>query len=308
MARPDSWPLRRRGRGARAAAGPLDELARRAAHAAYTPGGHGWVQVNCTLFPQGLDAPLYVPWARLQDAVEAWRAERRFARCFFMRKPPGLRLRFQGVHLGARLEPALIAWLEAAERRNDLRGFRFAVYEPERFRFGGPVGMDVAHDHFDRDSRLALRYETLTDDDCTHLPRDLYSLIVTYDLCRRGVDDSAELWDVWRRLGVAVGGDLPTVGADASASARDHAALALAPAFLATLPAPVVTLLADARAHNEAIAARLHAASVAGRMIIGPRAWLAAACVFHWNRLGLVLPDLRAMVARMLRLLEAEGQ
>jgi thiopeptide-type bacteriocin biosynthesis protein len=308
MPRSDRWAARRRGRAPRGAAGPLDALARRAARAAYTPGGHGWVQVNCTLFPQGLAAPLYVPWTRLQDAFEAWRAERRFTRCFFMRKPPGLRLRFQGVHLGARLEPALVAWLEEAEGRNDLRGFRFAVYEPERFRFGGAAGMDVAHDHFDGDSRLALRYETLADDDRAHLPRDLYSLIVTYDLCRRAVDDGAELWDVWRRLGVAVGGNLPTVGADASVTARDHAALALAPAFLATLPPPAVTLLADARALNEAIAARLHAAGVAGRLAIGPRAWLAAACVFHWNRLGLVLPDLRVMVARMLRVLDAEGQ
>jgi thiopeptide-type bacteriocin biosynthesis protein len=290
-------PERPRGRGA---------LARQAARAAYTPGQHGWVQVNCTLFPQGLDAPLYVPWAALRDTLERWRGEGRFARCFFMRKPPGLRLRFQGEHLGARLEPALVAWLEKAERRNDIRGFRFALYEPERFRFGGAAGMDVAHDYFDRDSRLALRYEFLGDDERAALPRDLYSLVVTYELFRRCVDDGAEIWDIWQRLGTAVGGNLPRVGGDSAATARERAIIRLAPASLATLPPAAQALLADAQDHNVAIAARLHAAGVAARLTVGPRAWLAAACVFHWNRLGLSLPELREMVARMLWLLDSE--
>jgi thiopeptide-type bacteriocin biosynthesis protein len=280
--------------------------AARAARAAYTPGGWGWVQVNCTLFPQAGDPPYYVPWATLQTALEAWRGEERFQRCFFMRKPPGLRLRFQGPHLGARLEPPLVAWLEEAERRNDLRGFRFAIYEPERFRFGGPAGMDVAHDYFDRDSRLDLRYETLPVDDRRTLPRDLYSLIATNDLLRRCVEDGAELWDVWQRLAVAVGGARTPAGADAADTARDHAAVTLAPGFLGTLTPGALALVEEARAHNAAVAARLHAAAVAGRLTIGPRAWLAAACVFHWNRLGLVLPEPRAMVARMLCLLDQE--
>jgi protein-L-isoaspartate(D-aspartate) O-methyltransferase len=262
--------------------------------------------VSCTLFPQGLDAPLYVPWAALRDTLERWRGEGRFARCFFMRKPPGLRLRFQGEHLGARLEPTLVAWLEEAERRNDVRGFRFGVYEPERFRFGGPAGMDVAHDYFDRDSRLTLRYETLADDERVALPPDLYSLIVSYDLIRRCVDDGAEIWDVWRRLRTAVGGNSPPVGEDTAAVARDRAAVGLALAYRSALPPAAQALLEEAQVHNAAIAARLHAASAAGRLSLGPRAWLAAACVFHWNRLGLSLPELRDMVARMLWLLDSE--
>ncbi len=37
---------------------------------------------------------------------------------------------------------------------------------------------------------------------------------------------------------------------------------------------------------------------------LGPRAWLAAATVFHWNRLGLALPELRALMACVLALLD----
>jgi thiopeptide-type bacteriocin biosynthesis protein len=294
------------GAGRADARGALGDPARRAARAAYTPGTHGWLQVNCTLFPQGMDAPLYVPWAGLHTALQTWRAERRFERCFFMRKPPGLRLRFQGSHLGARLEPTLVAWLEEAERRNDIRGFRFAVYEPERFRFGGPAGMDVAHEYFDRDSRLALRYEMLADDDCRSLPRTLYSLVATHDLFRRCVDDGAELWDVWRRLQMAVGHASAADVMGTVDAAWVPEAVTLAPSFRATLTPAAAALLQDVDVHNAAIAARLHGASVARRLTIGMRAWLGAASVFHWNRLGLTLPELQAMVARMLRLLDPE--
>ena len=91
-------------------------------------GAWTWVQVNCAVFPQGPGRPPYVPWEELLAALQAWRADGRFACSFFMRKPPGLRLRFRGAELEACLEPTLVAWLEQAVLRNEIRSFHFARY------------------------------------------------------------------------------------------------------------------------------------------------------------------------------------
>jgi thiopeptide-type bacteriocin biosynthesis protein len=263
-----------------------------------------WVQVNCTFFPQGPGRPPYVPWAELSSTLEEWRAEGRFARCFFMRKPPGLRLRFWGNDLQTRLDPTLVAYLEDAERRNAIRSFRFAVYEPEEFRFGGPTGMAVAHHLFDLETRTALRYEALAPADRTGLPRDQLSLALSNDLFRRCVDDAAELWDIWQRLWRALGEPaLPPVE-NATDLEQVRGAMLLVPEFTQGLTAPAVDLLRAGCADNAQIAARLHAAEMTGRLRIGKRSWLSTACVFHWNRFGLNVEDAGQMVSRMLGLLD----
>jgi thiopeptide-type bacteriocin biosynthesis protein len=264
-----------------------------------------WLQVNCALFSQGPGRPPYAPWGELGEAVEGWRAEGRFERAFFMQKPPGLRLRFSGDDLGLRLEPALIAWLEAAERRDVIRGFRFADYEPEVFRFGGPVGMDIAHDHFDGDSRVVMRYAALSQPDRGPVPADLFSIAVTSDLLARCVEDRAEAWDVWQRLARAAGGAPPVAGDDSVAEAvRD--AMLLTPTFVGGLTPAVAALMEDARAANAHVAGRLRAAQAMGRLRVGVRAWLATVCIFHWSRLGLTTAEVVPMVAYMSRLLLPE--
>src|SRR6266545_6864190 len=75
-----------------------------------------WIQVNCALMPPSGNAFPPVPWKELYEALRQWRAEERFELCFLVRKPPGLRLRFQGRQLEDRLEALLIEWLDWAER------------------------------------------------------------------------------------------------------------------------------------------------------------------------------------------------
>lgn len=262
--------------------------------------------MHCALFPQGPTQPPYVPWADLQAALERWRAEGRFEQAWFLLKPPGLRLRFHGRSLDARLEPLLVAWLEAAEARNAIRGFRFAPYEPETARLGGPAGLRLAHDLFDRDSRVALRYAALAPADRAALPPDLFSLAVCHDLFAQCVGDAAELWDLWQRLAGALGGPAALSPADAAQQAR-VAALLLEGAAEDRLPPALAALLADARAHNAAVAARLHAATVARRLAVGPRAWLATVTLFHWNRLTLTTAELGPLVAAVLAAFEGSG-
>jgi thiopeptide-type bacteriocin biosynthesis protein len=253
-----------------------------------------WIQVNCALFAQAQAQaqPAYAPWTELDARLQAWRAENRFDQFFFMRKPPGLRLRFSGAHALARLEPALVTWLEDAEQRNLIRSFRFARYEPEVFLFGGPTGIAIAHDQFDRDSRLAIRYEVMLESAATDVSRDQLSLALMNDLFARFVEDRAELWDIWQRIFSAHGRPaLPHVDE-----------IDVLP--LGSLPGNAASLGLTGSADNAHIAARLHAAQVAGRLGCGPRFWLSQICTFHWNRLGLSLHDRVPLIASMLQLLD----
>jgi thiopeptide-type bacteriocin biosynthesis protein len=251
-----------------------------------------WLQVNLSLFPDSDGDRPYVPWESLAQEVAGWRVEDRFRRFWFVRKPPGLRLRFAGRELGARLEPALSAWLVEAEAANDVRGFRFGRYEPEEHRFGGPAGLAVAHDLFDRDTAVVLRYESLEDDRRGGIDRHGFALAALDDLFLRCVDDQAEVWDVWKRLEALVGDPHP--GEAGTAAGHGWEALDESGRELAR----------EAAAGNSGAATALRATADAGRLTRGVRSWLAAAAAFSWNRWGLPL-DLAALaqgVAAMARL------
>ncbi len=257
-----------------------------------------WLQVNCSLFTQGPSGPAYAPWAHLQAALSRWRTEHRFEQFFFMRKPPALRLRFRGAHLAATLEPVLLAWLADAEARNLIRSFHFATYEPETFLFGGPLGMDIAHDQFDRDSQLTLEYERLVDEQQVGIDRAALSLALMHDLFTRFGADESEGWDIWQRIWHGHG--CPELESP-STEQRDAARALVTGQARADMPIP---LIEQGRADNEHIAGRLRAAEVSGRLSIGPRAWLAMACTFHWNRLGLSFEARLPLLASMLSLLD----
>jgi thiopeptide-type bacteriocin biosynthesis protein len=250
-----------------------------------------WLQVNLSLFPDRSGERPYVPWASLAPVVSAWRTEERFGWFWFVRKPPGLRLRFTGQELGARLEPALSAWLVAAEAANDIRGFRFGRYEPEQHRFGGPAGMAVAHDLFDCDSTVVLHYETLDDDRRQGIDRHHFALSGLDDLFIRSLDDQAEVWEVWKRLEA-----LLQYPQEAEAGA------APGPGWGA-LDASGRALARDLVTGNQRAATALRSTADAGRLTTGTRSWLAAAAAFCWNRWGLPLdlPRLAQGVTAMAR-------
>jgi thiopeptide-type bacteriocin biosynthesis protein len=238
-----------------------------------------WLQVNISLFPDGSGERPYVPWASLAPVVSAWRAEQRFRWFWFVRKPPGLRLRFTGPELGAQLEPALSTWLVEAEAANDVRGFRFGRYEPEEYRFGGPAGIAVAHDLFDCDSTVALQYETLDDDRRQGIDRHRFALSGLDDLFVRCLDDQAEVWEVWKRLEALL--HYPQGAVSGAAPAPD-------PGWSA-LDASGRALARDLVTGNQRAATALRSIVDAGRLTTGMRSWLAAAAAFSCNRWGLPL-------------------
>ena len=262
-----------------------------------------WLHVSCALFLDGGRMVPHVPWKSLLESLEQWRGERRFELFFFLQKPPGLRLRFYGEELGSRLEPELATWLAAAERGNDIRGYRFGVYEPETFRFGGPAGMAIAHHLFDHDSQATLEYETLSPESRLRLSRDLFSLFQVNDLLARSLDDRAEIWDVWQNLAHTLGASDAhnTIGARNYARVRE--AITLGAAFKDKLSSEVTELLDRVTQGNERVAQQLRDVASVGRLTVGLRAWLRAAIVFHWNRLALTREDLCNMTTTMVRLL-----
>jgi thiopeptide-type bacteriocin biosynthesis protein len=224
----------------------------------------------------------------LSSRLARWRDEGRFAQAFFLRKPPGLRLRFLADKPASRLEPELVAGFLEMEERNLIRSFRFTTYEPEVFLFGGAAGMAIAHEHFDRDTRLVLEYETRTVDH----PRDVVSAAVLNDLFSRFVEDRGELWDVWMRVWHAHGApDLPHVEP-------------LRPSALHQFSGELEALSHEAQLGNARIASRLHAALLTRRLDCGPRAWLAQVATFHWNRWGLGPRARVRILSAMLELLD----
>jgi thiopeptide-type bacteriocin biosynthesis protein len=179
-----------------------------------------------------------------------------------------------------------------------LRSFRFAAYEPEEFRFGGSAGMAVAHDLFDRDTRRVLQYEVLAARRSVRLSRDLFSLAMSNDLLARCVEDGAEVWDIWRRLQTALDNGT-TVELSSDEIAHYSGAAELASDFYANCTNQERLLLESAQEDNQQIASRLRAAQHINGLLVKPRSWLAAACIFHWNRFGLTQPFLRRMAAAM---------
>lgn len=223
-----------------------------------------------------------LPWRAWTEAVGRWRAAGRVGAWWFVRKPPGLRVRLQV----RRDEPAVV---DEAGALLAPRPWRRDVYEPESFRFGGAEGLAVAHDWFGLDADLAARWEAGGRPGGD--PR-LLSLVVLADLQVAVCGDRAELWDVWQRLGEAVG---TQPGLD---PATVEAALSFDPSFVGGLPAAARELLEAWHEGVEPTAAALDAAAV------GRRAWLVAVAPFHWNRLGLDLDDVRTMTGAMLACLD----
>jgi thiopeptide-type bacteriocin biosynthesis protein len=210
-----------------------------------------------------------------------------------------LRLRFYGEELAESLEPELVTWLQAVEQSTEIRGFRFGIYEPETARFGGSAGMAVAHEQFDRESRTAGRYEMLSESERGGLPRDLFSLFLTNDLFARSLDDRAEIWDVWQKVGRLVRGSVRASIVSQTECSRARDVVTLEAAFTNGLSSSATALLEQASADNAYVAQRLRAIASSGRLHIGLRSWLATAAVFHWNRLGLTDVEIGAMTATM---------
>jgi thiopeptide-type bacteriocin biosynthesis protein len=204
---------------------------------------------------------------------------------FFMRKPPGVRLRFEAAH-GQRLQVESMLHSCLGQARLRVERVVPGVYEPEEHLFGGPASMPFVHRIFTIDSLAWLAFWRLE----TPGPPWAFSLsLLRYLLDGVGVVGWEDL-GVWDLIRSRTGRALPP-GMDAGKLAAACAGIRDTwsdPSRLeAGLPAPVAALAAE-------WGPRLRAAGEDWRSgyfdtrgaMIGPRDGVTFVTIFHWNRGG----------------------
>lgn len=211
------------------------------------------------------------------------------ASIWFVRKPPGLRLRFGG-EPGARLRDVLEDICTMAREGGDVVEWFYSAYEPETYDLGGPGATEAAHRYFDADTRLYLARERLHAAGGVSLSPATQCLAVLADLFARCTGDAGEAWDVWCNL-------------DKIYARVDAPALTLAPVSLTALRQRVGAAEADVLAGHEAAnivyAAELAALWRRGELLWGRRAILPALAAFVWNRHAVAGPTIAACARAM---------
>lgn len=161
------------------------------------------------------------------------------------------------------------------------------VYEPETAAFGGPAGMDAAHDLFCADSRGVLDYVR---HGTPGLGRRELSILLLNALLHAANLDTFECGDVFDKVTrlrpVPAAADTPRI----ERLAKNVAVLLSIPDLpdneLCTPGGPVAHA-ADWLTAFQVAGRRLGNASAHGQLDRGIRAILTHVVIFHWNRFGL---------------------
>jgi thiopeptide-type bacteriocin biosynthesis protein len=205
---------------------------------------------------------------------------------FFMRKPPGLRVRFETTPpRRPELDEEVQAQLDRL--RPHVEYVVPGVYEPEEQLFGGPASMPFVHRIFTIDSRAWLAFSRLG----SQTPAWVFSLaLLRHLLDGVGVAGWEDL-DVWQRIVHQTGRQLP---ADLSGDKLDAACAGIRAlwtdpdALAARLPEPVAALVGEWGPRLRAAGRDWSTGYFYTRgAVIGPREGMAFATIFHWNRGGI---------------------
>jgi protein-L-isoaspartate(D-aspartate) O-methyltransferase len=201
------------------------------------------------------------------EAAQALASALGHQRFHFLRKDAGVRLR---------TERSCAAVLDRLVAEEHIAGWVGGVYEPETEAFGGPEGMDVAHDVFCADSRSALPE--------TGRPgtRERSVMLLSAMIREAGLDPF-EAGDVWARLAAL---RPPIAPPDGSAPERSVSAMRrLMNADAARRPAAEAGWAERVAAFEDA-GLRLRRLAADGRLTRGLRAVLAHHAIFAFNRAG----------------------
>lgn len=181
-----------------------------------------WIQENVALARR--EGRLLWSARALFRALEPWLAEHEASGTlvgfFFMRKPPGVRLRFAFTGRAARAERERAVILADLVRRRSIRRVTRVVYEPEERLFGGPAAMELAHAHFSADTRAFLAHDRLeaaaeveveaeveAEADAPRSVRasaPVLCFAAIGDLIAETIEDRTEVWDTWSNLALLV--------------------------------------------------------------------------------------------------------
>ncbi|WP_043632774.1 thiopeptide-type bacteriocin biosynthesis protein [Nonomuraea candida] len=240
----------------------------------------GWYQLRVQ-FPDGNTAET-IGAHELMPRLERLHADGAINGWWFLRKPPGWRLRLRD----ADRDPVDDLFNELTAT-GTITHWWPTVYEPETAAFGGPAGMQAAHDLFHADSLGVLEYARQAAPD---LGRRELSIVLINALLQAAGLDWFERGDVFARAArLRPAPATADVGQVEKLSAHVRTLLAapaqpdrepFAPGGLAAFAAPWLT--AWQAAGNE-----LGRAAAEGRIHRGLRALLTHVVIFHWNRFGL---------------------
>ena len=226
-----------------------------------------WRQLDIDLGPSPKDVADEV-FARMQPAIDP-------TQLWFVRKPPGLRVRAHAEVGGT----DALARITAGLRDDGLVvSVREGVYEPEARRFGGARAMERVHAFFHVDSRGFIAwYGRRAEARLAPAVVSLAVIATLFDRLLAGAD--SEIWDAWANL------------ASLHGIAHDKAARPLSPATIAQLRAMAAdhesAVLEDFEHGCLALAEGVDALRREGDFHVGVRAFAADVALFHWNRWGI---------------------
>jgi thiopeptide-type bacteriocin biosynthesis protein len=225
---------------------------------------------------------------------------------WFLRKHPYWRIRYRPIEGldGQMVRERIRTILDDMITIGLLRTWRPGLYEPETLAFGGPIGLNIAHELFCADSAGVLttfgRAGTAFHDPGRPAGRKEISILLCLALMRGAQLDWFEQGDTWHRIARL----RPTPAVAAADTHHDAIKILLAtdttPASLLLAPdgplAAAATWTGAFRRAGEALAT----AASHSHLHRGLRDILAHLIIFHWNRIGLTA-NTQAILAHTLQ-------
>ncbi|MCO5994799.1 methyltransferase, FxLD system [Actinoallomurus rhizosphaericola] len=197
---------------------------------------------------------------------------------WFLRKGVSWRIRYLPVPGRQTQATALLEQLmRELTATGAIRRWTTSIYEPETRAFGGPDGIDLAHQLFHADSRHVLDY--IRHARLDH--RRELGLLLGTALMRGAGLDWYEQGDVWAQVTAHRSSDQPV---PPEAAVRSVQQLITAAGHSVDSPLMAVPAWPDAFNHT---GRRIADLAIDGRLTRGVRAVLAHHILFAWNRMGL---------------------
>jgi thiopeptide-type bacteriocin biosynthesis protein len=237
-----------------------------------------WWQANVELCSHDGDATrsALLLFERVTATVAALEATHGLDGYFFMRKAPGVRLRFRAQ--GEAMTAIVTAALDELVLSRAIARWFPSCYEPETFQFGGAEAMELAHAHFSVDARAWWQWESLRRDGRAHCSAEVLSLAVLNDLFVRMLEGPEEVWDVWCQLALLHDG-APGVG-------RSPVPVVRIGDLVHRVSADERELLDRYTDANATFAHGMRALLEGGKLLFAFRLVLPYVGLFHWNRYG----------------------
>ena len=263
-----------------AAPSPLSEAPVPSVFVAEAGGLETWVQVNLALSARtgSFRTSSWPLLEQLQALLQTWRQTAPVA-CWFVRKPPGIRLRLSGPGFGIEASQALVVLLDHEVVQGNLECWWRSTYEPETYRLGGPVALTAVHTLLSADTTIWLGWESLSRQEGARLSADFMALAFYSDLLLRANEASEEAWDVWCALHRIYAGALPQE--PSVPSAQRH--VLLPQGLHQQANTAERALLDQGFVANETFARALQQIWEQGALVGGRRTLLATLASFHWN-------------------------